>query len=183
MKRLFDRKRRLLVFGVPTVIALGIAGAAYAYFTTSGSGTGSASVGTNTAMTIQGTTTGTLYPGTSESVSFTVSNPSPGHQQLGTITLSDIRACVGTGSSWSGTYSGGSCSNSGTEATSCEDFSAAASNPTTTDFWMAPIAENQDVAGNSNDVAVTNPGTLYMNDLDSSQDACENANLTLFLTS
>jgi hypothetical protein len=176
-------RRRMLILGVPAALALAIGGAAYAYFTTSGSGTGTATVGTNTAMTIQGSTTGTLYPGTSESVSFTVSNPSPGHQQLGTISLSNVRACVGTGSSWSGTYSAGNCNNSGTEASTCEDFSAAATNPTTTDFWMAPIVENQDVAGSSSNVAVTNGGTLWMNDLNSSQNPCENANLTLFLTS
>jgi len=157
---------------------LALAGGAFAYFTSSGTGTGSATVGTNSQLTLHGTTVSTLYPGTSTTVNFTVDNPSPGHQQVGTIHLASIKACVGTGSTWNGS----SCSNGGTEATTCESVETGASDTNTDNFWMPDVVENQDV-GNGNGQAVTNAGTLKMNDLASSQNACENANLTLNLTS
>src|SRR5205807_1735106 len=101
------------------------------FFTTSGSGTGTATVGTSSALTVHGSTAGTLYPGTSGTVSFTVDNPSSGHQQLATIHLSAVHACVGTGSSWDGT----ACTTGGSEATGCETFSNSA-NSSTANFSM-----------------------------------------------
>lgn len=183
MKRLIKSKRGIALLATLVVAAAAAVGA-YAYFTSTGSGTGTASVGTDTAFSLSGATTGTLYPGTHENVAITVTNSGGGNQQLGTITLTAIHACVGAGSSWNGT----SCTNSGTEATGCEDFSAASSNPGTTDFWMAPIAEGQDLApGTYSDASASpntiNDGTLYMNDRATSQDSCKNANLTLTLSS
>jgi hypothetical protein len=171
------KTRRRFVAALGAVAALAAAGFAIAYFTTTGSGNGSATVGTSSALTIHGTTSSTLYPGTSTPVNFTVDNPSSGHQLLGTIHLASIHACVGASSTWNGT----ACSNSGTEATTCEDFSNTASS-TTKDFSMADVVSNQDVA-NGNGQTVTATGTLAMNDLASAQDACKNANLTLGFTS
>ena len=171
------KTRRRFFAALGAVAALAAAGFAIAYFTTTGSGSGSATVGTSSALTLHGTISTTLYPGTSSPVSFTVDNPSSGHQQLGTIHLSAIHACTGAGSSWNGT----ACSNSGTEATGCEDFSNTASS-TTKDFSMADVVENQDVASGSG-TAVTTNGTLAMNNLNSPQDACKSANLTVSFTS
>ena len=176
MSYLVRRKRRLLVLGAIGVLA--VVGVAVAYFTTSGSGTGTASVGTSSALTIHGSSASTLYPGTSSTVSFTVDNPSSGHQQLGTIHLASVKACTGTGSSWNGS----ACSNSGTEQTTCESSETGASDTNAANFWMADVASNQDF-GNGNGQSVTATGTLKMNDLSSSQDACKNANLTLNFTS
>ncbi len=176
MSRFSRRKKVFAALGVLAVLAA--AGAAIAYFTSSGSGTGTASVGTSSALTIHGTSASTLYPGTSSTVSFTVDNPSSGHEQLGTIHLASIKACTGTGSSWNGS----ACSNSGTEQTTCESVETGASDTNTANFWMADVVANQDV-GNGNGQAVTATGTLKMNDLSSSQDACKNANLTLNFTS
>lgn len=180
----FIKSKKGLVLLATLVVAAAAAVGAYAYFTSSGSGTGSASVGTATPFVLSGATTGTLYPGTHETVAITVTNNGGGNQQLGTVTLTAVHACVGAGSSWNGT----SCSAGGTEATGCEDFSAAATNPGNTDFWMAPIAEGQDLAPGTYTSASASPntindGTLYMNDLNSSQDACKSANLTLTLSS
>lgn len=173
----FFRRRKVLgTLGVVGAVAL--AGVAYAYFTATGSGTGTATVGTSTAMTIHGTSASTLYPGSSSTVSFTVDNPSSGSQQIGTIHLASVKACVGTGSSWNGT----SCSNSGTEATSCESVETGSSDGNTANFWMADVAANQDIAS-GNGQSVTATGTLKMNDLSSSQDSCKNANLLLNFTS
>lgn len=171
-------KRRKVLVTLGTVGTLALGGAAYAYFTASGSGTGTATVGTSSAMTLHGSSASTLYPGVSSTVSFTVDNPSSGSQQLGTIHLASIKACTGTGSSWNGS----SCSNSGTEQTGCESVETGATDGGTANFWMADVAANQEIpSGNGQSVTAT--GTLKMNDLSSSQDSCKNANLTLNFTS
>lgn len=176
MSRIIRKKKALSALGVVAVLA--ITGIAVAYFTASGSGTGSATVGTSSALTIHGTSASTLYPGTSSAVSFTVDNPSSGHQQLGTIHLASVKACVGTGSTWTGS----ACSNSGTEATTCESVETGGSDTNTANFWMPDVVENQDVAA-GNGQTVTTGGSLKMNDLSSNQNACQNANLLLNFTS
>jgi hypothetical protein len=174
----FFPKRRITVLAV-LLIALIAAIGGWAYFTTTGSGNGTATVGTSSALTLHGVAATTLYPGTTSSVTFTVDNPSTGHQQLGTIHLSGVKACTGTGSSWNGS----ACSNSGTEQTSCESSETGASDTNTANFWMKDVVANQDIAGSASGAAVTATGTLQMNNLASAQDSCKNANLTLLLTS
>jgi hypothetical protein len=88
MKRCFTKKR--VVFLVVLALAAAAAVGGYAYFTSTGSGTGSATVGTSSNVTLYGTTTTTLYPGTSTEVDFTVDNPSSGHQYVATIHLSSV---------------------------------------------------------------------------------------------
>jgi hypothetical protein len=174
----FFTKKRITVLAV-MLLALGAAIGAWAYFTANGSGSGTANVGTSSTLTLHGAAGTTLYPGTTSSITFSVDNPSSGHQQLGTIHLAGVKACVGAGSSWNGA----SCSNSGVEATTCESVETGASDTNTANFWMADVAENQDLAGGASGVAATNAGTLKMNDLNSAQDSCKNANLYLQLTS
>jgi hypothetical protein len=149
------RKRALTALGC--VCALAIAGAAIAYFTSSGSGTGSASVGTSSAVTLHATVSGSLYPGASSTVSFTVDNPSSGSQRVGTISLSSISVDAG--------HSGCSTAISG-------------GNP---DFTMPAVTVNKTFAP-GNGQAVTQTGTLTMNDTGVNQDACQGATLTLNLT-
>src|SRR5664279_1174317 len=88
-----SKKRALTVLACVSVLAL--AGAAYAYFSTTGSGTGTATVGSSSAVTLHATVTGSLYPGVSSPVSFTVDNPSSGSQRVGTITLASITVDAG----------------------------------------------------------------------------------------
>jgi hypothetical protein len=163
------------------VVAVVAAVGAYAYFTTSGSGTGTATVGHSTALTLHGSSVGSLYPTQSVPVSFTVDNSSTGNQQLGTIYLASVRACVGAGSSWDGT----SCTNSGTESTGCESVQAGdGANPVTptADWYMQDVVENQDFP-NGNAQPANFGGTLVMNDFgDQTAAGCENANLTLLLS-
>jgi hypothetical protein len=174
----FVTKRRITLLVVLAIAAIAAIGG-WAFFTANGSGSATATVGTSSLLTLHGTAGTTLYPGTSSSITFTVDNPSTGHQQLGTIHLAGVKACVGTGSTWNGA----SCSNSGTEATTCESVETGASDTNTANFWMADVAENQDIAGSASGVAATNSGTLKMNNLSSAQDSCKNANLYLQLTS
>jgi hypothetical protein len=153
--RRLSKKQAILVGGVGL---LAIVAGAIAYFTTSGSGTGTASVGNSSAVTLHATVSSTLYPGTSSPVSFTVDNPSSGTQRVATISLASISVDAGH-SGCSTVISGG--------------------NP---DFTMPDVTANQ-VFPNGNGQAVTAGGTLTMNDTGVSQDACQGATLTLHLTS
>ncbi|MEA2224973.1 MAG: hypothetical protein QOE67_255 [Solirubrobacteraceae bacterium] len=83
MFRKMINKKRAIVLGAVAVFA--VAGIAVAFFTSSGSGTGSASVGKSTAFTVTvgSPSGGPLYPGSgSETLAYTVKNPSPGSQNL-----------------------------------------------------------------------------------------------------
>jgi hypothetical protein len=139
-----------------SICVLAIAAGAYAYFTTTGSGTATATVGTASAVTLKGTVTGNLYPGSSSPVSLTVDNPSSGKQRVGTISLEKITADAGH-ASCSVVITGG--------------------NP---DFTMADVVVNKTYAP-GNGQAVTPSGSLTMNDTGVSQDACQGATLTLTL--
>lgn len=143
--------------GLACVAALGVAGVAFAYFTSSGSGTGTATVGSSSAVTLHATISSNLYPGASSPVTFTVDNPSSGAQRVGTITLASITTDAGH-SGCSTTISGG--------------------NP---DFTMPAVAVNK-VFSPGNGQSVTPTGTLTMNETGVNQDACQGASLTLHLT-
>jgi hypothetical protein len=172
-------KKRMTLLAV-LLVALGAAIGAWAYFTANGSGSGTASVGTSSTLTLHGATVGTLYPGTTVPISFTVDNPSSGHQQLGTIYLAGVKACTGAGSTWNPGTS--QCSNGGTEQTGCESVDPGnAADANASNFYMADVAENQDFAGNASGASATNGGMLAMNNLSSSQDSCKNASLYLQL--
>lgn len=83
------------------VASLAIAGAAFAYFTTTGAGTATGAAGTSSALTITGTVTTLLYPGTSSPVTFAVNNPSTGHQFVTSISLTSVTASdAGCLSAW-----------------------------------------------------------------------------------
>ena len=150
----FTKKRALAALAGVCVLA--IAAGAYAYFTTTGSGTATATVGTSSAVTLKGTVTGNLYPGSTSPVALTVDNPSTGKQRVGTITLEKITADAGH-ASCSVVTTGG--------------------NP---DFTMADVVVNKTYAP-GNGQAVTPGGTLAMNDTGVNQDACQGATLTLTL--
>src|SRR5882757_1218146 len=149
--------KRRAFFALTAALVVAVAGGAYAYFTTSGTGTGTASVGSSTAVTLHATVTGSLYPGTSSPVSFTVDNPSSGKQRVGTITLSSITVDA-SHSECSTVITGG--------------------NP---DFAMPAVAVNATFA-NGNGQVVTPAGSLAMNETGVNQDKCQGATLTLHLT-
>lgn len=138
--------------------ALAVAAVAVAYFTSTGSGTATAKVGSSSPVTLKGTVVGNLYPGSSSQVSFTVDNPSTGAQRVGTITLTGITADAGH-PTCSVVITGG--------------------NP---DFTMPAVTVNATFPG-GNGQAVTPKGTLTMNDTGVSQNACQGAELTLALSS
>jgi hypothetical protein len=149
--------KRALV-AISCLSALAVAAVAYAYFTSTGSGTATAKVGTSSAVTLKGTVTGNLYPGSSSQVSFTVDNPSGGAQRVGTISLTGITVDAGH-STCSVVITGG--------------------NP---DFTMPAVAVNATFPAGAGQ-AVTPKGTLTMNDTGLNQNACQGAELTLALAS
>jgi hypothetical protein len=155
---MFRNVRTKLVAGVFAVIVLGLAVGAYAYFTSTGSGTATATVGSSQAVTIKGTVGGTLVPGVSQTVTFTIDNPSSGAQRVGTISLSEVKADAGH-ASCATTISG--------------------EKP---DFTMAAVNVNKTYATGNNQ-AVTPTGTITFNDTGVSQDGCQGATLTLKFTS
>ena len=102
--------KKLAIAAVSTVAAVGIATSAFAYFTTTGSGSGNATVGTssNWAISNVALSGGPLYPGAgSETLSYTVTNPSSGHQGLNGIAVSVVTSGGNVVDSVSGNAVGG----------------------------------------------------------------------------
>ena len=155
MRRLFSTKRGVAVSATVANMLVASIGA-YAYFTTTGSGTGSGTVGTNTALAINqaaisySSPENALMPGTSATVTFTVDNASTGHQQLGTIAVSSITTDL---------------AHAGCDSTNPTWFS------TTTDVV------NHDYAPGLAQ-AVSGSITISFNNLNVNQDVCKGAPLT-----
>ena len=85
MSKLFTTRRRIVIVGITGAVVLGGAGAAFAYFTASGQGTGTGSVGSATSFNVVvGTPTGgPLYPGAgTETFGYTITNTGTGNQGL-----------------------------------------------------------------------------------------------------
>jgi hypothetical protein len=156
MGRFIRRKGVLISIGI--VVGLAVVGIAVAYFTSLGSGTGTAAVGSSSNVTLHGTAASALSPGASSTVTFTVDNPSSGAELVKTIHLASIAPDAGH-SGCSAVITGG--------------------NP---DFTMPDVAANQSISPGNGQV-VTATGTLTMRDTGVSQDACQGATLTLNLTS
>jgi hypothetical protein len=85
MKR-FTMKKKIIAGAAAAALVAGIGGAAFAYFTSTGSGTGNGQVGsaTNFTVTVAAYTgSANLYPGTgSQNVTYTVTNSGSGDQLL-----------------------------------------------------------------------------------------------------
>ena len=157
MKKLFGTKRALVAAGLTAAVGVGLAGSAFAYFTANGSGSGAATVGSASAITLDGTITGDLYPGGAPAaVSVKVTNPGSGSQHVGSVHLVSIAADAGHAA--------------------C-DTSVSGTTPA---FTMSDISVNGLVAGGAN---TTVSGSLQMNDTGVSQNACQGAALTLTLSS
>ena len=95
----FKRKKGIAALAVVAVVAIG-AMSAFAYFTSSGSGAGSATVGTASAVALSSPSVGPLYPGSGTvPVTVTISNPGTGSQFVGTVsgTVTTQGGCL---SSW-----------------------------------------------------------------------------------
>jgi hypothetical protein len=85
-----DNRKRYGIIAATTAAVLIGGGVAVAYWTISGSGTGSATTGTTTSLTVSGTNTPSgLYPGgPSQAVDFQIVNPNAGSVYVNQVTVS-----------------------------------------------------------------------------------------------
>ena len=97
MKRFMSRK--VAVVGIAVGLTLGLSGAAFAYFTSIGSGSGSATVGVSTGIVLSSPSVGPLYPGAvATSVTVTINNPGTATERVGTISgvVTTQGGCLGS---------------------------------------------------------------------------------------
>jgi hypothetical protein len=155
-------KRTWVLLGVVAVIAAFSAVGAYAYFTATGEGEGSASVGmaTDWDVTTDPAAGGPLYPGFgSQTIDYTVENVGDGNQYLAQVAIS---VANNDGSAWSD----GTCNK--------DDFSinGEAAGGTATDLYGSTLAPNDDV----NDTI-----TIAMVESGDNQDDCQGVTVPLYL--
>jgi hypothetical protein len=179
VKKFLTTRKKVAAVALSGAMAAGIAGVAFAYFTSSGSGTGSASTGSSTAFTIaqdSATPATGLYPSPAgsapiDNVAYTVTNPGSGNQYVNTVT-------VAVASDGSGNV-----------------LSAGAGNPSITGClaaWYSITNATQTLhkniaAGQSYDETVaaqgTTPTTIQLVDSGGSQDNCKGASIELTFSS
>jgi hypothetical protein len=151
----FFTKKRAVILGI--VAAMAFSAAAVAYFTTGGSGTGSATVGTSSsALITQTNTLAALYPTTSQAVNLDIKNTGSGSQFVGAVHLDSITADA---------------------AHPTCDVSSSGANAA---FTMADVPVNATLAAGATTSKV---GSLAMNDTGVIQDSCQGATLTLTFSS
>jgi hypothetical protein len=139
----------LATLAVAVVAAVG----AYAYWTTTGAGTGTvANASSNGTVTLHADwPASALYPGGSQSVSFTADNAGASNLYVGTIHTASI------------TTSDPGC--------------------LPADFSMADVISNTVVLAGASGQSISGTGTLSFANSNVSQDACKGATVTLHLTS
>ncbi len=152
-----NKRRRTIALGI--VAALVVAGGAIAYWTASGTGSGTASVGTDSGLPISAVTFGnSLYPGGKSPVSFTLTNPST----TAAVTVSSVAADTAFGGGTGVTGLPGGC--------------------LATDFSFPAYAVNQSIpAGGTLNVTVATAGGLAMANTALNQDACKSGAPVLHL--
>ena len=155
-------KRKRVRVALVGLAALVFTAGAVAYFTASGTGSGSAQVGNSTSpMNISATITpgtGGLVPGGSPAtVSFTVNNSGSGNQYVNTVSLTGVQAF---------SDSAHTINITGTGAGQCD----------TSQVSMATVTEGQDVPSGGPTTLGTN-GSLVFHDSGSNQDGCKGAYL------
>jgi hypothetical protein len=152
MRKIITRHKWLTAVST-VVVALALAGGAFAYFTGSGGGSGTATVGTSGTVVLTATVPAGITPGTSEPVSFTAANASSSGVFVSSLSL--VSVTVDSGHS------------------AC----------VTGDFSMANVTENHEVPANATAEALPTNGSLVYADTAISQNACKGATLTLTLSS
>lgn len=158
-KRRRSRRRAALVL-VPTVAGVFIAGTAFAYWSTTGSGTGTSATGTSQAVTVTqlGTVTGMAPGGADVPVNFRINNPQTTAQRIASVTVA-----VGT-------------------ITKNSDNSPA-SGCTSADFAITqPTAINADIPGSGGTDFSPSGAAIHMINSSSNQDGCKDVKVNLTFT-
>jgi hypothetical protein len=158
--KLFTKKRTIIgLIAVVAVVAMAVG--AYAYFTTTGSGVGSATVGTSSALTINqvGSVSNLLPNAPAQPIEYSIHNTSAGAQYVGPVTVSFTNADI----------SGPSDTNSG-PGTTC----------TTADFTLVqPTDTPGDIAPGATYTSSPSGASLRLIDTGANQDGCEGATVVL----
>ena len=154
----FHLKKKTAVLVAAGVLTVGTAGGAYAYWTTTGGGSGSAAnASSNGQITLSATFDAGIYPGGSKTVTFYAANPGASDLRVGDVSLDSVSVDGGH------------------------------ANCVTNDFSMMKVGQDVTVPAGTpvaSPVALPNTGTLeFANDPIHSQDDCKGATITLHLTS
>ncbi len=99
VKSLFSTKKRIAAVVLSGAVLLGAGGIAAAYFSTSGSGSGSAATGNASGpltITQVGTVTGLLPGGPAQTINYSVTNTSAGVQYVGPVTVTVTGVTTGS---------------------------------------------------------------------------------------
>jgi hypothetical protein len=158
-------KRRVAIIGATTAIALAGGGAAFAYFTSTGNGTGHGTVGTSGTWNVTETgTSGVMYPGATSgsTLTFSVTNTGSGDQDI-----TSLAAVVDTSTAPPGDVEVGPTPTPSVVASCAASwFTAAITSPTTLPSTTAPLEVNPGAS-------VTVTVGVTMSDPNANQDACE----------
>ena len=166
--------------GVASTAALVAAGgAAFAYFTDSGNGTGSATVGSSKNFVVTSSTAGgPMYPGTTtgdETVTVHIKNQGSGYQEVHTFTISVANS---DGSAWTGPTTAYSTEN----GCSASDF-ALGTNTAAGSYTVDSTVDlnlPDDLAPNTSYTTTVN---LHMLDTKVAQDNCQGlTNVPLYIS-
>ena len=154
MSRILKSKKRF-VLGV--VASLAIAAVAFAYWTTSGTGDGTATTGTDQGVTVTGDPADGLYPGGSVAVTTNIDNDSADQSQhVNYLHVTITTDAVG-------------CDAADFTYQADEEVAGSDSNPHS-------VLLDEEIAGGA-DLDV--PGTVFMENTAVDQDACKNADIDL----
>ena len=159
MKKHLSKKR--VVLAAIVTVALAIAsGVAYAYWTSTGAGTGSATnASLNGTLVLKASfANGLLTPGATEPVSFTADNGGSSNLYVGTVT-----PVVSVSNAYDVTSNPNGCKASW--------------------FSIASVDENQTIPANTIASLGTNGSITFNDSLTEKQDGCKGALVTLTLTS
>jgi hypothetical protein len=152
-----SRRRAALVL-VPTVGGVFIAGTAFAYWTTSGNGSGSSAAGNSSPVTVTqiGTVPANLTPGgTDQPISFRIDNPQSTNQYITSVNVAIASIIKG-----------------GTAASGC----------TNADFALTqPGGINQDITPSGKDFSGTGAAIRMING-NYNQDGCKGVTVNLSFT-
>lgn len=150
MKGLRFTRRKIAIASAAAVIGAGGV-VAYAYFTSTGNGSGTASVGSaaNWVVTVTNDTSNGLYPGSgSETLTYKITNPGPAQQELNAVAVS--------------------VANSGTSGACLGSWFTATDNGSTN--GVTPGGASGNLASGAFDTGTI---TIVLNDSGSNQDACQ----------
>jgi hypothetical protein len=180
MKRFLTTKKGVVAL-LATIVAVAVSAfGAYAYFTSSGEGSGTAKVGTSTTWQVDtlAYAGGPLTPGggigTHETVDYNVTNNSTGQQNLANV---NIKVATATGAVWSN-----NAAYPTKPACTAGDFQISLDGGTS---WAVAgaSADDTELAGNRAPGSTTANATitLRMIDTGANQDNCKNLDVPLYL--